>query len=689
MRRGILFWKKAPFIKLLSALITGILLQYYLPCPLQYWLLIFFAGLALPVGIYYFPLFKQFQIRALSGLAILIPFTALGAIMTWNADIRNHDTWIGHQQKKDAFYMVTLAESPVEKPRSLKANAELLQGGLPSTYKGTIIIYFKKDPLSESLQYGSQILFKKELQEIKNPGNPGGFDYKRYCLFNGITHQVYLAPADYKLLPGTDKKWLNNLLEKVRAVVLSILREHIPGDREIGLAEALLIGYKNDLDKSLVQSYSNTGVVHIIAISGLHLGLIYWLLVSLLKPLKRKKYSSWLYPLMIVAGLWLFSLLAGAQPSILRSAVMFTCIVFGENLGRRTSIYNTLALSAFLLLCYNPFWLWDLGFQLSYSAVLSIVIFMKPVYNLLYIKNKLLDLLWKMNAVTIAAQILTVPISIYHFHQFPTLFLFTNFVAVPISSLILLTEIILCAIAFLSPVAAIAGKCISWLIRFMNNYIESMDGISFSVLDGLQITTVQVFLLYIFIAGFSYWLLEQSRLAIFPGLLAICGFLIIRCYTIYDAFQQQKIIVYNIPKHRAIDLLKGRQFLFRGDAELEKDDFVKDFHLYPARTLYQALEVKENLSFASHHIAFNNKLLLLTHDSKSLDSALQTIDLAVLSGNSRVSIPVLRRSFDVKQIVFDSSVPVWLANRWKKDCESLFIPYHDVSEKGAFVKNLN
>lgn len=216
-----------------------------------------------------------------------------------------------------------------------------------------------------------------------------------------------------------------------------------------------------------------------------------------------------------------------------------------------------------------------------------------------------------------------------------------------------------------------------------------MDGISFSMLDGLQITTVQVFLLYIFLAGFSYWLFEQSRQAIFPGLLAICGFLIIRCYAINDAFQQQKIIVYNIPKHRAIDLVKGRRFLFRGDAELEMDDFVKNFHLNPARTLYQALEAKENLTFASHRVAFNNKLLLLTHDSKGLDSTPQTIDLAVLSGNSRVSIPVLRRSYDLKQIVFDSSVPVWLANRWKKDCDSLLIPYHDVSEKGAFVKNLN
>ena len=157
----------------------------------------------------------------------------------------------------------------------------------------------------------------------------------------------------------------------------------------MGLAEALLIGYKDDLDKTLVQSYSNTGVVHVIAISGLHLGLIYWLLLMLFKPLQKRK-LKWLRPVFILTGLWLFSLLAGAQPSVLRSAVMFTCIVLGDSFARKSSIYNTLALSALLLLCINPYWLWDVGFQLSYAAVLSIVIFMQPIYNWFYIKNKVL-----------------------------------------------------------------------------------------------------------------------------------------------------------------------------------------------------------------------------------------------------------------------------------------------------------
>ncbi len=174
-----------------------------------------------------------------------------------------------------------------------------------------------------------------------------------------------MKPGEFNVLRATDKKWLHIFLDATREKVLNILRTNIRGDKELGLAEALLIGYKDDLDKTLVQSYSNTGVVHIIAISGLHLGLVYWLMLLLLKPLRGRKYLKWIHPVIIITGLWLFSLLAGAQPSILRSAVMFTCIVAGENLSRKTSIYNTLALSAFILLC--------IGIQIFWSGLSALL----------------------------------------------------------------------------------------------------------------------------------------------------------------------------------------------------------------------------------------------------------------------------------------------------------------------------
>ena len=196
-------------------------------------------------------------------------------------------------------------------------------------------------------------------------------------------------------------------------------------------------------------------------------------------------------PAITIAGLWLFSLLAGGGPSILRSAVMFTCIVIGESAARKTFIYNSLAASAFILLCINPFWLWDAGFQLSYAAVLSIVIFMKPIYDGFYFKNKLVDNVWKLVAVSLAAQVLTTPVSIFHFHQFPVYFLCTNLLAVPLSGLIVLLEIGLCAVSIMPAVASFTGVVLFRLINLMNSFIEYMEGLPFSLLNNLQLLTPQ------------------------------------------------------------------------------------------------------------------------------------------------------------------------------------------------------
>jgi len=689
------FWKKTPFLRLLLAFMAGIILQWNCKIPFSLLLTILPVSVLVLFIFFFLSMTKKYRYGLLNGMAISIIFCCAGAILTAQKDIRNNKAWLGHHYTNATSLIVTLDEPPVEKTKSNKANATVefvVQDSSLIPVKGKIILYFKKDT-SFRLAYGSQILFKKTLQEIKNSGNPGGFDYKRYSLFQGITHQVYLKPEEFEILDSKSENWFKKFLFSSRQKVLNILRQNITGEKELGLAEALLIGYKNDLEQSLVQSYTNTGVVHIIAISGLHLGLIYWLLSLLFRPLEKKKKTKWLRPVLIVTGLWLFSLLAGAQPSILRSALMFTCIVLGDSLSRKSSIYNTMALSAFILLCINPFYLWDVGFQLSYAAVLSIIIFMRPVYNWFYIPNKLLDFIWKLNAVTIAAQILTVPIGIYHFHQFPNLFLLTNFVAVPLSSIILLGEIVLCCIAFIPAVAMFTGKILSFLIRVMNSYIEKIETIRFSLWDGLQISITQAVLLLLFATGTSYWLMEKRKNGLIAGLSALLLFVLQRSYSFMESNQQQKIIVYNVPQKRAIDFINKRNYYFAGDSDLLANDFARNFHLKPSRILYRIenSSVMNNLTVFENYICFLDKNILLIDGSREYlpSSPKPVIDLLVISKNPKLYIGKLAKSLEIRQVVFDGSVPAWKTRYWKKDCDSLQIPWHDVTTQGAFVMKLN
>lgn len=674
---------------------AGIIFQWNFPVVIADWWSLLLLSLLLFLIYFFLPLFKRYKLSFITGIFSAILFFTIGAMLVWHHNIRNEKHWFGNKYQPKDYLLVTLDEPPVEKTKSIKANATvnyLLHQSKAEPVIGKIIIYFQKDT-TLPIDYGTQLIIKKTLQEIKNAGNPGGFDYKRYSLFQGITHQVFLKQEDVEILKTKKTGWFHTFLFACRQWVLNSLRSSIHGEKELGLAEALLIGYKDDLEQSLVQSYTNTGVVHIIAISGLHLGLIYWLLALLLQPLKKRKHISWLRPVLIITGLWLFSLLAGAQPSILRSAIMFTCIVLGESLSRKTSIYNTMAVSAFVLLCMNPFWIWDVGFQLSYAAVLSIIVFMKPIYNWFYIKNKWLDAIWKLNAVTIAAQILTVPISIYHFHQFPNLFLLTNFLAVPLSSAILLGEILLCILSFLPAIALFLGKIISWLIWLMNTYIEKIESLPFSLWDGLQISIVQAILLLLFAIGTSIWLLEKLKVAIQFALLSLAIFLALRSYSFIERQQQQKIIIYNVPQKRAIDFLNGRQYYFVGDSSLLTNDFARNFHLKPSRILHRVSEENEPhwLFMHENYLSYNGKHILLLDQPFSFATVptRPVVDLLILSKNPRLYLNKLVTGLDIKQIVIDGSVPVWKANYWKKDCDSLKIPCHDVSVKGAFEMKIN
>jgi competence protein ComEC len=690
-----MYWKEAPFVRLLVPFLAGVLVQTYgHTTALTSWGLI--TGSCISLFVFSFSrLSQQFRLQWWNGCCLHALLLAFGMLITYHNDIRHHPNWVSKYYSVGNTIIASIEEPLSEKNNSYRTLASVQaivrSNGVMKVSKGKILIYIEKEAQSSFVGYGDQLVILKSLQPVSNAGNPGGFDYRRYCALRNIYHQVYLKHGEYVIMKVKNENVFKKFLFEIRAHVVEILKKFIPGAREAGLAEAMLIGYKDDLDKELVQSYSNTGVVHIIAISGLHLALIYWLLNLLTKPLAKWKRFAYVKSLIIISGLWLFSLAAGASPSVLRAALMFTCLVAGNSLSRKISTYNSLAASAFLLLCIDPSWLWDVGFQLSYAAVLSIVLFAKPIYNLVFIRSKWLDAIWKLLAVTTAAQILTTPLCLYHFHQFPNLFLFTNLIAVPLSSLILFGEILLCATSWLPLAAKLIGWCIFQSIRFLNYFVEMAGSQSFALWQGLQINTAQVVLLYIVITAFACWWFYRNKKALMVGLLAFLLFSIIRLHSFYCASQQQKLIVYNVPRCQAIDFVAGRRFFFRGDSMIAHNKALQNFHLQPCRVLYRITQADSlhALSQSQNLFQFGNKRILI------VDSALQkpvvriAIDIIILSKNAAVEIPTLINSFDCQQVVIDGSNSFWKTKRWKADCERAGIACHAVADEGAFVLNLH
>ena len=681
-------WKQAPFLRLFIPLAAGITLQYYGQLPARFAIAVAMAGITGMIFFNYRLSFLQYRLSWLNGIFIHALLLSLGALLSWQKQATSQSTNIINRYHTADYITAALDDAPSEKNKSYRATAtvtHILHKDSMESAEGTIVLYFKKDTSLQQLQYGSIITFNKPLQRISNSGNPGAFDYKQYAAFNGMFYQVYLQPGDF-IVSGKTTTPFKKMLVNIRKEVLRIISRYVPGTKEQGLAAALLIGYKDALDKTLVQSYSNTGVVHVIAISGLHLGLIYWLLNVLFGLLTKTKKLQWLKPVFIIAGLWLFALLAGGGPSVLRSAVMFTCIVIGECLSKKAVIYNTLAASAFILLCINPFWLWDAGFQLSYAAVLSIVLFMKPVYNLLYVRNKLLDALWKLNAVTLAAQVLTIPITIYYFHQFPVYFLLTNVVAVPLSTVIVFGEIVLCAVGTLPWLAHTTGNVLHRLIVLMNRFIEHMEQLPFALWQHLQINLLQLVVLYGFIVAISYWLFEKSKPAFITALGCLLVFVVANSYSLTTTGRQQQLVVYNIPQHRAIDFISGNNCFFDGDEGLE------NFYLNSARNVYRAMPANSlpSLQQYGNCFLFNHKSVVVIDNHTRLHDMAEKVraDVVIITQNPRLYLTDLAKTIDCSQLVIDGTNPLWKVNKWKAEAVKLRLSCFSVVDNGAFVMKL-
>ncbi len=676
-------WKQSPFIRIIPPFILGIALHWYVSFSLPFIITGLLILLSLVFSFSYLPVHKQFRVRFIMGGAMLCLIFSFGMLISYMGNIQNETNWYGHHLKKGERFLLRLSEHPVEKNKSWKcvAETEAIFGKHIRKLTGRIVVYFQKSD-SFSLKYGDKILVGADAVSITNSGNPGAFDYKRYMKLHGLFHQVYVPKNKY-VCYGHSPSLFQAFIYDVRDRALKILQENIKGKDNIAVAEALIIGFREELDKDLVQAYSNAGVVHIISISGLHLGLVYILLnwvLSVLPFIKRKKIIQWL---LIILALWLFAFVTGCSPSALRSAVMFSFIITGKTFFKQHSTYNALCSSAFILLCIDPGYLWDVGFQLSYVAVFGIVWLQKPIQKLFYFKNKYLQKLWAILSVTIAAQLITSPLCIYYFHQFPNLFLFTNLVAVPASTGILFGGILLFCVAPISSLASITGLCIGYLISFMNTFIVSLNKFPYSVTDHLQLSVLSMWMFYGFIVCTALALLYEQRKM---WILSVACFLVfaIDCSlrNISDR-RQRKMIVYNIPKISSLHFISGKHAVLFADSSLVMPGILFNFHIQPSE-IVNGIESTLKKPFSRNEIyLFNNKLILHINAPLKISKSMRA-DLVILSNNVRLSVEDIR-VFQPSLIIFDASNSLWKIEQWKRACEKLHLPYYSVPSSGAYI----
>lgn len=288
---------------------------------------------------------------------------------------------------------------------------------------------------SELILSGDRILVKSKFIPIQNKGNPGEFNAENYWLSKGVRYQCFGFTENVHLIDEVEVPFMDELLDNVRSYSVSVITTFV-NENSRGLAQAILLGDKSNLDTETKNSFVNAGAIHVLAVSGLHVGIIAYLLNAIFQFIfkgRNRKLAIWLTLII----LWFYAFITGFSPSVTRAVLMFSILIGSQLFARNYSSINSLAFAAIILLVWNPLYLFDPGFQLSFLAMLGIFLIYEKIEGLFYIKNQFLKKVWQGTAVGLSAQVFTIPLSLYLFYQFPNYFILSNLGVMLFSNVIL------------------------------------------------------------------------------------------------------------------------------------------------------------------------------------------------------------------------------------------------------------
>ncbi len=702
------YWNQTPLFRLLPAFILGILAAVYggYVEPFTVLLISILPLLVLAMQVVFPKIFFNYRFRWTVGLSshlLIFFFSFLLTEVHEEIQYPNHFSKISHADS----YMAYLNNSKQEKSKSYKVTVEIvaaLVNGKWISTTGKCLVYIAKDSIAENLRYGDMIVFNGTPIEVPPPANPSQFNYKQWLSFNQVYHQSFLPSVKWKLVAHHKGNFIVEIAINMREKLLKIFKDNnISGD-DYAVIAALLLGDTGEIDQEILNAYAASGALHVLSVSGLHVGIIYLAFSSLLFFMDRNKKARLIKAGILILFLWYYALLTGLSPAVLRSAAMLSYIVIGKALGRYTNMYNTLAASAMTLFCFQPHLLMQVGFQLSYLAVLGIVFLYSKIHELLDPRTWLLKQIWSVTAVSLAAQLATFPLGILYFHQFPNYFLVSNLLVIPISTVIIYGGIILFVLAPFAVVAKWAGLVLGKIVHLLNWTVITIEHFPYSLLQGISISIAETYLIYFAIFMLVLFLLKKETKYVFASAVSVVLILSLQINESVQLKKQQQLIVYNVPKVSAVNAISGNDGLFIADSALLNNKSMMMFNVIHywwdcgvnedrISTVLLGNKKGNHLQndqflYFKNFLRFNDKTVLILNDTNLMKKRISfplELDYLVLSKNMKVHLKELASKFHFKQLIIDSSNSLSRADRWIKEAEQLGIACYSVQRKGAFV----
>ena len=548
-----------------------------------------------------------------------------------------------------------------------------------TTNTGRILLNVRKDSLNQPFEIGTHLQINANLYENSPAKNPNQFDYSKYLESKQIYAQMYADASEMKIGSIIQKNvWYYT--SKLRTKIIQNLEKSNFNKAELYVAIALILGQQQDISPEIIRDYQFAGAVHILSVSGLHIGFILLFVTFLLKPFPNTRRGSFIKLIIILASLSSFGLIAGLAPSVLRSVTMFSFVAIGMYLRRSTNIFHTLLVSMLLILLVQPSFLFDVGFQLSYVA-LFFILWLQPLLTQLWTpKNVIAKYFWDILTVSFAAQIGAFPLSIYYFHQFPGLFFVTNLVIIPFLSVIMGLGVLVMVLAAFDFVPLFLAKSLEWSIFILNKIINSIASLEQFIIQEIPFNWQLLLSIYLLLIATIVWFKKPSFNRLVLALLALIIFQITYIQTHWAIQTQQELVIFNSKKNSLITERKGENItLYANDSLLKTASKNKTFTSYSMGN-FSSLKSKKRLQ---NLIYFNGKKILVM-DSLGVYPKNIRPDVVVFTQSPKINFERFLQTTKPKMVVADASNFRNIQKQWKATCLRQKIPFHAIGEKGFY-----
>lgn len=717
-------WREIPLVRLTIPVVLGIVTYMYAPIIPQVAVHILLLSSIVLASILHFTL-HNFRLRWLIGVLLSILFFSFGYEITHRNDELNNPSHFKNRLQHTDNIVTGIITNKVEKKdftRLVISLTHILLGDSVINVSGNLLVYVQRDTantiklihaLSQKssldsielykhnkypLKYGDLVMLSSTIREIEPPKNPDETDFQRYWHFQNIHYQTFIQTHRITFISeGHGYRFINMAL-RWNNHFIEVLKKHLATENEFAVASALLLGSRDAINEEIRNAYVETGAMHILAISGMHIILIFkhleWLL-NIYKTGNRR--WRWVKSITLIVLISLFALLTGLGTSVTRAAVMASCFTIGKALNRRAPVINILAASALMLLLWNPYWLVDIGFQLSFMAVLGIVLFAHKFDKLIVIPNKIGRAIWSNISIGLAAQLMVTPLSLYYFHQFPTYFWLSGLLVGTIADASLLSGIGLLILDPISQLSYGIGKILFATIWLMNNIIFIIRQFPFSTVEYFGLTLLSLLLIYLIVFTTNY-AINQRRLKLLYYPLSI-GIVL----ALFSAFYRptknnhRHIIIYAIPRMSLVEIINDKKtyrFLEKNLVTKQAEKKIK----FATENHHKRLKINELEKLDFNEYILSNYFIYQKGYIKIGQSTLIVLDkipqsditlhncYVLVHRNATLSMHDLTRIVGIKQVIFDGSNSREKVEKWKKDCIELKMNYYDVIEKGAWVQ---